>query len=98
MLNAIVCGVPQTVYMCAIISPSPDIAFMLAIAWTALNLLVSDFMQLFRDYSLHWMSYLRYVSVLYYAFQGLVAIELKDRMFDCSHGSGVEALGLYPRK
>lgn len=87
----------QAVYCCAIVASSQDLAFVYAIGWTALNLLVNPYMSLFDQYSLGWgWSWLRFVSPCSFAWQGLVYIEFNGRGFDCNSGSGTEAVGLIP--
>jgi len=87
----------QAVYCCAIVASSQDLAFVYAIAWTALNLLVNPYMALFNLYSLGWgFSWLRFFSPYNYAWQALVKIELSGRGFDCNSGSGLRVLGLIP--
>lgn len=87
----------QAVYCCAVVASSQDLAFVYAIGWTALNLLVNPYMSLFDQYSLGWgWSWLRFVSPCSFAWQGLVYIEFNGRGFDCNSGSGTEAVGLIP--
>ncbi len=50
------------VHCCAVWAPSQDLAFTFAIAFTAVNLLVSNFFILYWQYSLYWVSYLRYMG------------------------------------
>jgi hypothetical protein len=62
--------VSQAVYCCAIVASTQDLAFVYAIAWTALNLLVNPYMALFNLYSLGWgWSWLRYLSPFNFAWQ-----------------------------
>jgi len=71
--------VPQAVYCCAIVASSQDLAFVYAIAWTALNLLVNPYMALFNLYSLGWgFSWLRFFSPYNYAWQ------VRDAAVACS--------------
>jgi hypothetical protein len=46
-------------FCAATLAPSQDFAFMITIAWTALNLLVSNYFIRFADLTLYWISYLR---------------------------------------
>jgi hypothetical protein len=76
---------------------SQDLAFVYAIGWTALNLLVNPYMSLFDQYSLGWgWSWLRFVSPCSFAWQGLIYTEFNGRGFDCNTSSGTEAIGLIP--
>lgn len=60
----------QAVYCCGIVASSQDLAFVYAIAWTALNLLVNPYMAMFNLYSLGWgFSWLRFFSPFNYAWQ-----------------------------
>lgn len=57
-------------YCCGIVASSQDLAFVYAIAWTALNLLVNPYMAMFNLYSLGWgFSWLRFFSPFNYAWQ-----------------------------
>eukprot|EP00878_Enallax_costatus_P012559 GHUV01013117.1.p1 GENE.GHUV01013117.1~~GHUV01013117.1.p1 ORF type:complete len:585 (+),score=193.17 GHUV01013117.1:274-2028(+) len=87
----------QAIYCCAVLASSQDLAFVLAIAFTALNLLVNPYMALFESYSLGWgFSWLRFFSPCNYAWQALIQVEFGGRGFDCNTGgSGLEAIGLY---
>lgn len=67
----------QAVYCCAIVASTQDLAFVYAIAWTALNLLVNPYMALFNLYSLGWgWSWLRYLSPFNFAWQVRPAADL----------------------
>jgi hypothetical protein len=58
------------VYCCAIVASTQDLAFVYAIAWTALNLLVNPYMAMFNLYTLGWgFSWLRFFSPFNYAWQ-----------------------------
>jgi len=88
---------PKTVYCAATVSPSQDIAFMLSIAWTSLNLLACGYFQRFQAYRLRGLTFLRYLSAMNWAWEGLVAVELQGRVFGCGGGGdpGLGALGVY---
>jgi hypothetical protein len=87
------------------VASSQDLAFVYAIAWTALNLLVNPYMAMFNLYSLGWgFSWLRFFSPFNYAWQvrfvcwhGLLRVclqaveELRQRQLDvCSHACQVQ--------
>lgn len=77
------------------VASSQDLAFVLAIVWTCPNLLVIPFMQ--RTFSVGWViAWIRYLSPASYAWQALVQLELAGRAFDCSHSSGLRAVGILP--
>jgi hypothetical protein len=85
----------QAVYCCAVLANSQDLAFVLAIAWTCPNMFVTAFMLPLQNYSLGWgMSWMRYISPAGFAWQALLQLELSGRVFDCSKGAGLRALGL----
>ncbi len=88
---------PQAVYCCATVAPTQDIAFMLAIGWTALNLLACGYFQRFASYSLPGLTFIRYISAMNWAWEGLVREELGGRVFSCAGGGdpGLSALGIY---
>jgi hypothetical protein len=49
----------QVLTLTAVVMPNEDLAFMGAIAWTAINLLLSNFMVRYVDMTNRWLSYLR---------------------------------------
>jgi hypothetical protein len=51
--------VAQVLAFAAVVTPNQDVAFMLAIAWTAVNLLMSNFMVRYKDMTQSWFSQLR---------------------------------------
>lgn len=71
-------------HLTASLCPNQDLAFMVAIAWTCLNLLLSGFFITFQEMAFKWMTYLRYTSAMHFAFEGLLQVELGGRTFDCS--------------
>lgn len=81
MLVSLIAG--QILHLAATLAPNQDLAFMLSIGWTAVNLVMSSFYLTFEEMSFGWISQLRYVSALYYAFEGLTTIEFKGRLFSC---------------
>ena len=46
----------QVLHFAATVTPNQDAAFMLAIAWTAVNLLMSNFFISYDEMSLGWLS------------------------------------------
>ena len=70
---------------------------MLAIAYTALNLLACGYLQRFEDYSLRGLTFLRYVSANNWAWEASVLVELGGRQLPCNEPGdpGLSALGLY---
>ncbi len=46
----------QVLHLAAILAPNQDIAFMVAIAWTAINMLMSNFFITFSQMTLGWIS------------------------------------------
>ena len=65
----------QVLHCCAILAPNQDVAFMLSIVWTAIQLLMSNFFITFTDVVFQWLTVLRWLSALYYAFEGLSVTE-----------------------
>lgn len=49
----------QVLTFTAVVMPNQDLAFMGAIAWTAINLLMSNFMVRYQDIDQRWFSQLR---------------------------------------
>lgn len=52
---------PQVLTFTAVVAPNQDLAFMGAIAWTAINLLMSNFMVRYAEINQIWFSQLRWV-------------------------------------
>jgi ABC-type multidrug transport system permease subunit len=76
--------VMQVLHFAASVSPTQDAAFMVSIAWTALNLILSNFFISVRELSLSALAPLRYVSAMGFAYEGLLRAELHQRTFNCS--------------
>lgn len=49
----------QVLTLAAVVMPNQDLAFMAAIGWTAINLLMSNFMVRYKDFNQQWFSQLR---------------------------------------
>jgi hypothetical protein len=73
-------------HLCAVIAPTQDVAFMYSIAWTAVQLLFNNFFITFKEASLEWLTNLKWVSALYYAFEGMSVVEFSGVMLPCSGG------------
>ena len=91
----------QVLALAAIVTPNQDIAFMVAVTWTALNLLLSNLMVRYVDMKQQWLSQLRYLSAMGYAFSGLARGEFYGLVYQCSDGvfdSGMNELmrSLFP--
>ena len=59
---------------------------MYSIAWSTVQLLMSNFFITFNDLRFKWLMFLRWFSALYYSFEGLSIIEFGGGAFDCSEG------------
>lgn len=84
-------------YLCATVAPSQDIAFMYAIAYTALNLLACGYLQRFEAYGLPGLAWLRYVSAMDWAWEASILVELGGRQLPCDAPGdpGLSALGVF---
>jgi hypothetical protein len=51
----------QVLFASAVITPNQDVAFMVSVAWVAVNLLMSNFMIRFEDVWQQWTTVLRWV-------------------------------------
>ncbi|KAI8467922.1 MAG: hypothetical protein J3K34DRAFT_523385 [Monoraphidium minutum] len=80
----------------AVITPNQDIAFMVAIAWTAVSMLMSNFMVRFADMSQVWLSQLRYISAMAFAFEGFTTAEFKGGSYSCAGGLPADVIGYLP--
>jgi hypothetical protein len=73
-------------HFCAVIAPTQDVAFMISIAWTCIQLLFNNFFITFKEVSLGWLTSIKYASALYYAYEGLAVVEFNNVRLSCSHG------------
>lgn len=71
------------------VTPNQDMAFMVAIAFTAVNILLSNFFIPFELIEFSWVSWLRWVSAMGYTWNGITKIEFENRNFTCADGVGV---------
>eukprot|EP00877_Chromochloris_zofingiensis_P013185 jgi/Chrzof1/811/Cz01g29200.t1 len=74
----------QVLALAAYITPNQDVAFMVGICWTALNLLLSNYMVRYIDMSQNWLSQLKYISAMGYGFEGYTRAEFEDVTYPCS--------------
>lgn len=74
----------QVLHGAAMLAPNQDLAFMLSICWTAVQLLMSNFFIVFTDVKLYGITQLRWISALYFAFEGVALTEFKGMVFACS--------------
>lgn len=68
---------------------------MYSIVWTAINLFMSNFFILFSEVELYGVTHLRWLSALYYAFEGIMVTEFRGMRYTCNGGlgdSGIKAL------
>lgn len=89
----------QVLYAAAVATPNQDTAFMVAIAWTAVNILMSNYLVRYADMRVQWLpAALRWFSVMAWAFQGMAATELRGQAYNCSAGFGrsVSPLSVLP--
>ncbi|KAL6756257.1 ABC-2 type transporter-domain-containing protein [Haematococcus lacustris] len=87
----------QVLHCAAILAPNQDMAFMMAIAWTAVNLLMSNFFIMYSQMAFNWLSQLRWISAMGYAFGGLAQEELRHAAYNCSQGIAPGIVSLLPR-
>ncbi|KAJ9517699.1 hypothetical protein QJQ45_003993 [Haematococcus lacustris] len=84
----------QVLHFSAVLAPNQDMAFMIAIIWTAVNVMTSNFFILLSQMELRWLSHLRWLSAMNYGFGGLALEELRHALYDCSQArGGVQLLG-----
>jgi len=80
----------QVLHCSAILAPNQDAAFMLSILWTAIQLLMSNFFITFTEVVFRWMTVLRWVSALYYAFEGLAVTEFGGMTYRYASASALQ--------
>ncbi len=61
-------------HLAATLTPNQDMAFMLAILWTAVNLLMSNYFVTYSQIAYGWFSQLRYLSAVGFAFDGVTQV------------------------
>lgn len=83
----------------ALIAQSQDAGFMVAIAWTAINLLLSNTLIQFDKMTVQWISQLRYLSAMWYTVGGLVRAQYMGQEVNCTSGltTAVVAVHLAPQ-
>jgi ABC-type multidrug transport system ATPase subunit len=86
----------QVLSFAAVVTPNQDLAFMLAIAWTAINLLLSNFMVRYVDMSQNWFSQLRYISAMGFGFEGYARAEFLGVTYSCAGGLAPTIIAYIP--
>jgi hypothetical protein len=86
----------QVLHLASTLAPNQDLAFMISIAWTAVNLLMSNFFITYDQMGLNWLSQLRWLSAMGYSFDGLAQLELRGALYDCSGGLPESVISLLP--
>jgi hypothetical protein len=76
----------QVLHCCAIVAPNQDVAFMLSIVWTAIQLFFSNYFIMFSEVELHGITFLRWFSALCYAFEGIMVTEFGNMTYACDKG------------
>ena len=77
----------QVLHASAVIAPNQDVAFMLSIVWTAVQMLLSGFFIDFASVWNGWVTQLRYLSAVYFGFQAVAANEFEGVLLPCSSAS-----------
>jgi hypothetical protein len=73
-------------------APNQDVSFMISITWTAVQMLLSGFFVDFKGVYLSWITDLKYVSAIYYAFAAVLQTEFEGLLLPCT-GKGVAGGG-----
>jgi len=73
-------------HLCSVVAPTQDMAFMYSIAWTTIQLLFNNFFITFKEVSLQWLTLMRYISAVYYAYEGITVVQFEGLKLDCSGG------------
>ena len=76
----------QVMHLCAVVAPTQDVAFMYSIAWTCVQLLFNNFFITFKEVTLQWLTHLKYLSAVYYAYEGMAVVEFEGVSLPCSRG------------
>lgn len=87
----------QVLHLAATVAPNQDAAFMVAIAWTAINIMEGNFIQRHSDMGMGWAAHLRWLSAMYYAFEGSSTAQYKNGTFSCGSGFGSNTIEYLPR-
>lgn len=86
LANICFCLRLKVLHFAAVATHNQDTAFMVAISFTAVNVIVSNFFIPFQQINLKWISWLKYISAMGYTFNGALQLEFRDRNFSCNAG------------
>ncbi|GMH36516.1 hypothetical protein BSKO_04384 [Bryopsis sp. KO-2023] len=78
----------QVLHFAAVITHNQDTAFMVAISFTAVNIIVSNFFIPFKQIALDWISWLQWFSAMGYTFNGAIRLEFDNQNYTCADGLG----------
>lgn len=81
--------VVQVLHFAAVATHNQDTAFMVAITFTAINVIVSNFFILFDSIALPGVRWLQYISAMGYTFNGAIRLEFGDHNYSCAGGEFV---------
>lgn len=73
-------------HFAAVATHNQDTAFMVAITFTAVNVIVSNFFILFDSIALSGVRWLQYISAMGYTFNGAIKLEFQGHNYSCATG------------
>ncbi|CAD7703071.1 unnamed protein product [Ostreobium quekettii] len=80
----------QALHVAAALATSQDMAFMLGIGFTAINMMFANYFNREPDLKFKWLSSFRAISAMGYVFDGITRSELAGRTFPCPEGVGTD--------
>ncbi|MEW5309515.1 MAG: hypothetical protein WDW38_001400 [Sanguina aurantia] len=87
----------QVMYCAAVVTPNQDMAFLVGIGWTAVNILMSGFLVRFVEATYAWVpKAFRWFSALFYGLEALAALQFSGKTYNCSEGFGTDVLSYLP--
>jgi len=78
----------QVIGFSAVVAPSQDAAFMMSVAWTAVNALASNYVVRMVDLSLPGLQFFRWLTAMGYAYSTMMQKEFEGVTFPCATSQG----------
>eukprot|EP00775_Hariotina_reticulata_P006450 gene6450-6679_t len=83
----------QVLHLAATTMPNQDLAFMMAIGWTCVQMVMSGFFIPYKEMRLQLLANLRFLSAMQYALEGLLQVELGGRLLPCPPADQMSSQG-----
>lgn len=83
----------QVQALAAVLMPNEDASFLLTIAYTTVNIYMSNFVIRFRDMTNGWLSFLKYTSAVNFAYGAVMKAEFGGASLSCAGGIPEDLIG-----